>query len=173
MLTGNEIARQVSLGRIKIEPFVTENLQPNSIDVRLGDVMEVVVPNNISLIDTNIHSKTEQVPCIDGVFILQPNRVYLGLTMESVWSDTFVPMLHGRSSVARHGLAIHVSAGFGDLGWRGRFVLELINFNPYPLLIKPGVRIGQISFDRAEGEVALYNSTYQNQQTIMSAKELT
>jgi deoxycytidine triphosphate deaminase len=178
MLTGQEIIRQYNEGNIEIEPFVQTSVGPNSIDVRLGNSIHEVMYNhglyNQFFVDTNIPSITYPINAdVNGNFTLEPGRAYLAHTIESVGSEHFVPLVHGRSTAARQGLMIHY-AGLGDLGWRGQIVLELVNMTGYPMLIKPGVRVAQVSFHPAEGENnILYNSTYQNQVGIVPAKALT
>ncbi len=168
ILSGKAIQAAVERGDIRIDPFNPEQCGPNSYDVCLGDEFREVIPNYEKVIHTAIASDTK--PCREPV--LQPNRVYLGITKERIWSNKYVPILHGRSSVGRHGLAIHITAGFCDVGWEGRIVLELVNHTGYPMILHPGCRIGQLSFHPVEGEVELYNSTYQGQDRIISAKGL-
>ncbi len=94
---------------------------------------------------------------------MEPGRAYLAHSVEVVGSDYYVPVLHGRSSVARHGLMVHY-AGLGDLGWRGQYVMELVNQTGVPIWIQPGIRIAQVSFEIPHGTIDyLYSSTYQGQ----------
>lgn len=175
MLTGPEIANRVRLGEITIEPFDERQVGPNSYDLRMGDVLHEVIPNtDTGQIDTSLPSKTKPATRNDnGAYLLMPGKVYLGHTVEVVGSSNAVPVLHGRSTLARHGLAIHTSAGFGDIGWAGQWVLEIVNYTGYPVWISPGVRVGQVSFHPVQGDIQLYNSTYQGQTGIVPAKRLT
>jgi dCTP deaminase len=89
----------------------------------------------------------------DG-YILKPGYPYLGATVEVVGSDTFVPVLHGRSSWGRIFLSPHYTAGFGDTGFKRRWTLEIVAL--YPTLIYPNMRIAQVSFETTVGEITSY-----------------
>ena len=100
----------------------------------------------------------------DG-FLLEPNRLYLGRTIEYTETKTLVPMLEGRSSVGRLGLFIHVTAGFGDVGFKGFWTLEI--FCIQPVSIYAGVEVCQIYYHTIEGEYDSYsNGKYQNNRGI-------
>ena len=93
--------------------------------------------------------------------LLEPNRLYLGRTLEYTRTDRFVPMLEGRSSVGRLGLFVHVTAGFGDVGFAGYWTLEMHCI--HPIVIYPGVEICQIYYHTIQGEYQKYDSgKYQN-----------
>lgn len=176
MLTGQEIIKRHALGQITIEPFDESQVSPNSYDVRIGDRIACVMPN-VCPDEWTIDTSLKSVVCDlqlndDGNFELQPGFAYLAHTVETIGSDYYVPVYHGRSSTARHGLMTHY-AGLGDLGWKGQLVLELVNMTGYPMLIRPGVRVGQVSWHEVTGEIRLYNSTYMNQSGIVAAKGLT
>lgn len=178
MLTGQEIIKQYQDGNIDIEPFNQVFVGPNSIDVRLGTVIHEVIYNHTdhvnTYVDTSKPSMTYPINVnADGNFVLEPGRAYLAHTIESIGSKRYVPLVHGRSTAARHGLMVHY-AGLGDLGWYGQIVLELVNNTGYPMTLKPGVRVAQVSFHSAEGANSiLYNSTYQHQVGVVPAKALT
>ncbi len=87
---------------------------------------------------------------------LQPGKLYLGRTSEYTKTEGFVPMLEGRSSVGRLGLFIHVTAGFGDVGFAGYWTLEL--FCVQPVTIYPGVEICQIFYHTIQGDYDPYIS---------------
>ena len=96
----------------------------------------------------------------DGL-VLEPNRLYLGRTIEYTETKTLVPMLEGRSSIGRLGLFIHVTAGFGDVGFSGFWTLEI--FCIQPVKIYSGVEVCQIYYHTIEGEYEKYSSgKYQN-----------
>ena len=172
MISGLEIFEQVQNGKITIEPFDYKSCGPNSYDIRLGPEMLRVQSNCLSHIDTRKKSETMPNDLVDGYFILHPNEVYLGSSVEYFGSDKFVPTIHGRSSCARHGLMVHLSAGFADCGWYGNLVFELVNMTQYPMMVYAGDRIAQIAFERVEGNIELYKSTYQWQRGIVCAKSL-
>lgn len=97
--------------------------------------------------------------------VLEPNKLYLGRTHEYTKTKCFVPMLEGRSSIGRLGLFIHVTAGFGDVGFAGYWTLEM--FCVQPIRIYAGVEICQIYFHTVLGEADSYNGgKYQNNKGI-------
>jgi len=161
-LTGHEIKRQVGLGRIVIDPFEPRHVGPNSVDLRLGKVLLVYKGGRGSEMFLDMRKEHEtasfQIPP-DG-YLLQPGRVYLGSTVERAGSDYYVPCIEGRSSVARLGLLVHITAGFGDLGFQGHWTLELVATQP--VLIYAGIKICQVYFDTTEGLVEeLYRGKYE------------
>ena len=103
----------------------------------------------------------------DGL-LLEPGTLYVGRTLEYTKTTSFVPMLEGRSSIGRLGLFIHVTAGFGDVGFAGFWTLEI--FCVQPIRIYAGVEICQIYYHTIEGEYDLYKSKkYQNNKGIQSS----
>jgi dCTP deaminase len=97
---------------------------------------------------------------------LDPNRLYLGRTIERTETHNLVPMLEGRSSVGRLGLFVHVTAGFGDVGFCGFWTLEMYAIQP--VRIYAGVEICQIFYHTVEGEVREYKQSgkYQHNKDI-------
>jgi len=83
--------------------------------------------------------------------VIKPNRLYLGATMEVTDSRDFIPELDGRSSTARLGLSVHQTGGFGDLGFKGRWTLEVTTV--HPLIIYPGLEVCQVRFVRPDGPI--------------------
>jgi dCTP deaminase len=97
--------------------------------------------------------------------LLEPHRLYLGRTIEYTKTFNLVPMLEGRSSVGRLGLFIHVTAGFGDVGFCGYWTLEI--FCIQPIRIYPNVEICQVYYHDLLGEHELYESgKYQHNQGV-------
>jgi dCTP deaminase len=100
----------------------------------------------------------------DGL-VLNPNQLYLGRTVERTETFNYVPMLEGRSSVGRLGLFVHITAGFGDVGFRGFWTLEM--FAVQPVRVYPGVPICQIFYHAVKGDISEYHSDkYQNNHDI-------
>jgi dCTP deaminase len=97
--------------------------------------------------------------------LLETNKLYLGRTVEHTQTNKFVPMLEGRSSIGRLGLFIHVTAGFGDVGFNGFWTLEI--FCVQPIRIYAGVEICQIFYHSIEGDYDTYKEgKYQNNKGI-------
>jgi dCTP deaminase len=163
ILTGDEIRRMVEAGRIVIDPFDPANLGPNSCDVTLSDELLEYVPDApawhdhpcaegfaLHPLDMAKDNPTRKVWIPEEGMVLQPGRLYLGCTRERVGSSIFVPWLDGRSSVARLGVQVHLTAGRGDLGFVGPYTLEITAV--HPVRVYAGVRIAQVSFFSAWGE---------------------
>jgi dCTP deaminase len=97
--------------------------------------------------------------------VLEPGKLYLGRTMEYTGTDKYVPMLEGRSSIGRLGLFIHVTAGFGDVGFKGYWTLEI--FCVQPIKIYSNVELCQIYYHSIEGAYDEYASgKYQNNESV-------
>jgi dCTP deaminase len=161
ILSGEEIVKQ--LGRsIVIEPFHPEHLNPNSYNLTLHD--EIMVYEEVVL-DMRQMNRTRRVPIPAEGLVLKPDQLYLGRTVERTETHNLVPMIEGRSSIARLGLFVHVTAGFGDVGFCGYWTLEM--FAVQPVRIYPGVPICQIFYHQIDGAIREYTSDkYQNNTDI-------
>jgi dCTP deaminase len=96
-------------------------------------------------------------------YVLEKGKLYLGRTVEYTKTDKYVPMLEGRSSIGRLGLFVHITAGFGDVGFNGFWTLEM--FCVQPIRIYAGAEICQIFYHSIEGDYTRYASNkYQNNQ---------
>lgn len=161
ILSGKEIYRNLNK-KIFIEPFSIRQLNPNSYNLRLHE--ELLVYEE-PVLDMKKPNKTRLITIPESGLVLEPNRLYLGRTMEYTKTEGFVPMLEGRSSVGRLGLVVHVTAGFGDVGFSGYWTLEMFCVNP--VKIYPGVEICQIYYHTIHGEYEPYSSgKYQNNSGI-------
>ncbi len=162
ILTGDEIKAQLDKN-IVIEPFDEKLLNPNSYNLRLHD--ELIVYEEIVLDVRRPNRYRRHIIPPEGL-VLQPGQLYLGRTVERTETHNLVPMLEGRSSVGRLGLFVHVTAGFGDVGFCGYWTLEL--FAVHPIRIYPGLPICQIFYHTVEGTIREYrsDSKYQNNQDI-------
>lgn len=156
ILTGPEITEAASDGRIRIAPFHGEQVNPNSYNVRLGDTLLTYTGN---VVDAHSANPTRAVKIAEEGFVLQPDQLYLGHTVERIGSDHYVPLLFGRSSVGRLGLFVEITAPIGDIGFHGQWTLMLSAVRP--LRVYPGMKIGQIMFFVSQGEIDLYEGKYQ------------
>lgn len=157
ILSGKEILRQIGK-EIIIEPFNEKRINPNSYNLSLAN--ELLVYENSDL-DMKKPNPTKKITIPADGLLLEPNKLYLGRTNEFTKTDSYVPMLEGRSSTGRLGLFIHVTAGFGDIGFAGYWTLEI--FCVQPIKIYPNVEICQIYYHDIGGEFDLYKSgKYQN-----------
>lgn len=161
ILSGKEIKRQLGKN-IEIEPFHEKQLNPNSYNLRLHN--ELLVYKDHTL-DMKKNNSTNKIIIPDEGLLLEPNKLYLGRTIEFTKTERYVPMLEGRSSIGRLGMFIHVTAGFGDVGFAGYWTLEI--FVIQPLIIYPNVEICQIYYHSLEGDYEKYKSgKYQNNDGI-------
>lgn len=161
ILSGSEI--KARLGKqIIIDPFDESLLNPNSYNLRLHD--EILVYEEIVL-DMKRPNRFRRCTIPPEGLVLNPNQLYLGRTVERTETYDLVPMLEGRSSVGRLGLFVHITAGFGDVGFRGFWTLEM--FPVQSVRIYAGVPICQIFYHTLCGDVTEYRSDkYQNNQDI-------
>lgn len=165
ILSGKEIAARQGK-EIIIKPFDPARINPNSYNLRLHNELLVYDEPVLDMRRANL-AHTVTIP-EDGL-LLQPGRLYLGRTVEYTETHNLVPMLEGRSSVGRLGLCIHVTAGFGDVGFKGYWTLEL--FCLQPIRIYPGVEICQIYYHETSKDHEEYTSgKYQNNKGIQPSK---
>ena len=158
ILSGKEIHKQVQAGTIQIDPFDEKRLNPNSYNLRLHN--ELMVYKD-TVLDMKKPNEAQLITIPPEGLTLSPRRLYLGRTFEYTKTERFVPMLEGRSSVGRLGLYIHVTAGFGDIGFAGYWTLEIQCVQP--IVIYPMIEICQIYYHTIEGEYSPYQSgKYQN-----------
>jgi len=161
ILSGLEILNNLDKDII-IKPFDKACLNPNSYNLRLHDELLVYEEDYL---DMKLPNKTKTIRIPEEGLLLQPGKLYLGRTMEYTETSAFVPMLEGRSSVGRLGLFIHVTAGFGDVGFKGYWTLEIHCIEP--IKIYPFVEICQIYYHTIEGQYEKYVSgKYQNNKGI-------
>jgi dCTP deaminase len=157
ILSGKEILKKIGK-EIIIEPFSEKLINPNSYNLRLHNELLVYIDATLDMKKPN---KTYKIVIPPKGILLETGRLYLGRTVEYTATENHVPMLEGRSSVGRLGLFIHVTAGFGDVGFRGYWTLEM--FCIQPVRIYPDVEICQIYYHTIEGDYARYQSgKYQN-----------
>jgi dCTP deaminase len=150
VLSDRTIRRLLEEGRIGIEPYEDELLQPSSVDVRVDRLFRVFRNSRYPFIDVKraMDDLTELVEVDEEEpFILHPGEFVLGSTLERIrLPDDLVARLEGKSSLGRLGLLIHSTAGFIDPGWDGHVTLELSNVANLPITIYYGMKIGQLSF---------------------------
>ena len=164
ILSGKEIASRIG-GDIIIDPYDQDKINPNSYNLSLHD--ELLVYKNLPL-DMKEKNGFEKITIPQDGLILEPSRLYLGRTIEYTETKNLVPMLEGRSSVGRLGFFVHVTAGFGDVGFRGFWTLEI--FCIQPIKIYSGIEVCQIYYHTIEGEYEGYSSDkYQNNKGIQTS----
>jgi dCTP deaminase len=136
-----------------IEPFEERQVNPNSYNLRLHHELLVY---DAPVLDMKKENTFTRITIPEEGLVLEKEKLYLGRTLEYTESHKHVPMLEGRSSIGRLGLFVHVTAGFGDVGFCGYWTLEM--FCVQPIRIYAGVEICQVFYHSIEGEYDLYKS---------------
>lgn len=161
ILSGKEIEKRIGKDII-IDPYDHGQLNPNSYNLRLHNRL---LSYTSTTLDMKINNPTREILIPPDGMVLQPGRLYLGRTVEYTETHGAVPMLEGRSSVGRLGLFIHVTAGFGDVGFKGYWTLEI--FCVQPIIIYPDVQICQIYYHEISEDYEEYTSgKYQGNTSI-------
>jgi dCTP deaminase len=153
ILTDKRILEEMDKGTIKIEPYNRADLGSNSYDVHLGKTLAVYVDE---VLDAKKHNKIEYFDIPDEGYVLEPDKFYLGVTLEYTETHAHVPFLEGKSSTGRLGIDIHATAGKGDVGFCGNWTLEISC--KQPVRVYHGMPIGQLIYFPVEGEIEVkYN----------------
>ena len=149
-------------GTLEISPITEQQIQPASVDVRLGDTFSVVEDSSTGIInlDEEIKYKTIQT----DTYVLLPGQFVLATTMEYfALPNNLTAFVEGRSSLGRMGLFIQ-NAGWVDPGFKGEITLELFNANRCAIELKAGRRVGQLVFAEMDQDALNpYNGKYQGQ----------
>lgn len=165
ILTGNEIIKRLNKD-IFIEPFNPERVNPNSYNLSLSNELMIYTED---VLDPKEKNKTHTITIPEEGYVLEPGRVYLARTSEYTKTYNLVPMLIGRSSLGRLGLAVHVTSGFGDVGFCGYWTMQLVCVQR--MRIYPGMKICQIFYHTICGDTTDYSSTkYQNSGEIVASQ---
>ena len=162
VLSDGTIFSMLENGTLKISPMEWDQVQPASVDIRLGNTFSIVEdsPTGIITLDKEIRYKTIE----SDTYVLLPNQFVLATTMEYFeLPNDLTAFVEGRSSLGRMGLFIQ-NAGWVDPGFKGEITLELYNVNRCAIELKAGRRVGQLVFSRMDA-MALnpYNGKYQGQ----------
>ncbi len=161
ILSGLEIKSRLNK-EIFIEPFNEKQLNPNSYNLKLYNELLLYTED---ILDVKKENSFRIITIPDEGMILEPNRLYLGRTYEKTKTSNLVPMIEGRSSIGRLGLFVHITAGFGDVGFNGYWTLEM--FCIQPIKIYPFIEICQIYFHEITQPFEVYKSNkYQNNNGI-------
>lgn len=176
MLVDHEIIDYVRKGKIVISNFDVKRLNPNSYNLRLSDILAVYHPDSYSreiitlepYLDPKKELTLDYFIIPDTGLILTPGTLYLGRTLEYTKTYDCVPMLEGRSSLARLGVNIHQTAGFGDVGFEGTWTLEITCV--HPVKIYPLMEVCQIFYIPCNKPNKTYKGKYQNQESIQPCK---
>lgn len=173
LLSDRDIKVEIASGRVGVDPYLESMVQPSSIDVRLDRIFRVFENHRYPHIDPSVEQPdlTREVATEgDEPFVLHPGEFVLGSTFEVIsLPDDVAARLEGKSSLGRLGLLTHSTAGFIDPGFSGHVTLELANVATLPILLWPGMKIGQVCFFRMTSPAefpygsSIYGSRYQGQ----------
>lgn len=173
LLSDRDIRTELDTERILLDPYDPAMIQPSSIDVRLDKFFRLFDNHKYPVIDPSQDQPdlTRLVEVMRGeALVLHPGEFVLGSTYESVTlPDDVAARLEGKSSLGRLGLLTHSTAGFIDPGFNGHVTLELSNVATLPIMLWPGMKIGQMCFFRLSSPAehpygsSAYGSRYQGQ----------
>jgi dCTP deaminase len=173
LLSDRDIRAELESGRVALDPYDPTMLQPSSIDVRLDRYFRLFDNHKYPVIDPAADQpELTRLVEVEGSepFVLHPGEFVLGSTYEAVTlPDDIAARLEGKSSLGRLGLLTHSTAGFIDPGFSGHVTLELSNVATLPILLWPGMKIGQMCFFRLSSASehpygsSQYGSRYQGQ----------
>lgn len=173
LLSDRDIRAEVDAGRVVLDPWDPAMVQPSSVDVRLDRYFRLFDNHKYPVIDPAQDqpelTRLVEVDPEEG-FVLHPGEFVLGSTLETVTlPDDLAARVEGKSSLGRLGLLTHATAGFVDPGFSGHVTLELSNVATLPIMLWPGMKIGQFCFMRLTSPAehpygsATYGSHYQGQ----------
>ena len=162
ILSDRTIRDMVAEKNLKITPLSEEQIQPASVDIRLGNTFSIVddTPSGIITLDSEIKYKTITA----DKYLILPGQFVLATTMEFFeLPDDLTAFVEGRSSLGRMGLFIQ-NAGWVDPGFKGEITLELFNANRCAIELTAGRRVGQLVFAKMDCAAQdPYNGKYQGQ----------
>lgn len=161
ILSDIRILEEIESGNIVIEPFDRKCLGTNSYDVHLGKYLATYKSRAL---DAKKHNEIEHFEIPEEGYVLEPNTLYLGVTMEYTETRAHVPFLEGKSSTGRLGIDIHATAGKGDVGFCNTWTLEISVTQP--VRIYAGMPIGQLIYFVVEGEIETFYNTKDNAKYI-------
>ena len=162
ILSDKTLMRMIENKELIVEPLEKEQIQPASVDIRLGNTFSIVEDTSTGII--NLENEIKYKTITTDSYILLPNQFVLATTMEYFdLPDDLTAFVEGRSSLGRMGLFIQ-NAGWVDPGFKGEITLELYNANRCAIELKAGRRVGQLVFAKMDATALNpYNGKYQGQ----------
>ncbi len=148
ILTGKEIFKEVQNEKIVISPFNEEDIETNSYDFHIDNVLKIY-KNDI--LDSNIENETEEIIIPEEGLLLSPDKIYIGKTKETIGSNYYAPIIKGRSSTGRLGIFVNITADLIDIGSIQQCTLTL--HTVVPVKIYPNMKIGQVTFWVPKGDL--------------------
>ena len=157
ILSDKRILEEIERGSIVIEPFRRACLGTNSYDVHLGKYLATYKDR---ILDAKKHNEIIHFEIPETGFVLEPNTLYLGVTLEYTETHNHVPFLEGKSSTGRLGIDIHATAGKGDVGFCNTWTLEISVAQP--VRVYAGMPIGQLIYFHVAGDIEILYNTKRN-----------
>ncbi|MGV1008038.1 MAG: dCTP deaminase [Dermatophilaceae bacterium] len=153
LLSDRDIRAEVAVGRIRLDPWDPAMVQPSSVDVHLDRYFRLFDNHRYPYIDPALEqpdlTRLVEIGDPDETLVLHPGEFVLGSSLEVVTlPDDLAARVEGKSSLGRLGLLTHATAGFVDPGFSGHVTLELSNVATLPIVLYPGMKIGQLCFFR-------------------------
>ena len=152
LLSDHDIRTELDGGRVRLDPYDPQMVQPASVDVRIDRFFRLFDNHKYAMIDPAVEQPglTREIAVDpDEPYMLHPGEFVLASTYEQVTlPDDVAARLEGKSSLGRLGLLTHSTAGFIDPGFHGHITLELSNMATRPVARWPGLKIGQLCFFR-------------------------
>jgi len=196
ILTGPAIIAAMHDGQVVIEPPPT-HVGPNSVDLTLGETLVVYHDGLCKLgtydsqhrnlssdqldlatvffydnppdeLDSHKANSTHELRISKTGIVLVPGVLYLGHTVESTYTPVHVPQVGGRSSIGRLGIHVHVTAGFGDVGFAGQWTLEIHVI--HTVRVYAGMRIAQLWLSVPYGDIVEYAGRYQHSKGVIASR---
>lgn len=164
ILTKQEIQKLISQKKIIISPFKNENLGPASYDITLDNQFRVF-NHDIKLIDTKKSTDYKKYTKLikSEKYILKPHEFILAISKEKIkMPENICGHITGRSTFARFGISVHITADFLQPGINNKQVLEIFNASSNEIILYAGTKIGQIVFEETKGSYK-YNGKFKNQ----------
>lgn len=151
ILSDKQILEEINKNNILIEPFDRKCLGTNSYDVHLGKYLATYKDD---VLDAKKHNEIDVFEIPEDGFVLEPNKLYLGVTKEYTETLAHVPFLEGKSSVGRLGIDIHATAGKGDVGFCNTWTLEISVTQS--VKVYNNMPIGQLIYFKVDGDIQNY-----------------
>lgn len=179
VLSDSRIREELEEGELEVTPVsLEEQLQPNSLDIRLNDSFSRLESKNSAVLDPEqelVEYEDYIDYTVDEYTIIGPGEFLLADTVEDFYiPDDIYAQLHGRSSIGRLGIEVHSTAGLVDAGYSGSITLELKNNLDRPVRLYTGMRIAQVVFHEldspAEQPYSGKTNKYQNQSDVVHSR---
>ena len=169
ILSDKTIAKLLEEGKLDIDPLTESQLQPASIDLRLGTSFLKIDENMMEAMTLKDEIKYQKIE--EEEIVVPPHSFLLATTIEYIQlPENITAFVEGRSSIGRMGLFIQ-NAGWVDPGFEGQITLELFNANRLPIKLISGWRICQLVFAEMDQEAEVpYSGKYQNQKNTVGSK---